>query len=133
MIFRGRYFDRCCGGWHCDGLAGTFVPAAETGNCHDAFLGLLPFYLFLCAGKDQGCHGLHTESGRPDPCGCPVYGRDLKNDRHYLLFQNLHLPSAKMQGYASIAGQIQVLAKLSILALGMPVLMAFLSTVEAFL
>lgn len=36
-------------------------------------------------------------------------------------------------GYASIASQIQVLAKLSILALGMPVLMAFLSTVEAFL
>lgn len=39
----------------------------------------------------------------------------------------------KDAGYASIAGQIQVLAKLSILALGMPVLMAFLSTVEAFL
>ena len=36
-------------------------------------------------------------------------------------------------GNASIASQIQVLAKLSILALGMPVLMAFLSTVEAFL
>lgn len=36
-------------------------------------------------------------------------------------------------GDASIASQIQVLAKLSILALGMPVLMAFLSTVEAFL
>lgn len=36
-------------------------------------------------------------------------------------------------GCASIASQIQVLAKLSILALGMPVLMAFLSTVEAFL
>lgn len=36
-------------------------------------------------------------------------------------------------GYTSIASQIQVLAKLSILALGMPVLMAFLSTVEAFL
>ena len=39
----------------------------------------------------------------------------------------------KDAGYARIAGQIQVLAKLSILALGMPVLMAFLSTVEAFL
>lgn len=36
-------------------------------------------------------------------------------------------------GYSSIAGQLQVFAKISILALSMPVLLAFLSTVEDFL
>lgn len=36
-------------------------------------------------------------------------------------------------GYTSIAGQLQVFAKISILALSMPVLLAFLSTVEDFL
>ncbi|MDD6194719.1 MAG: SpoIIIAC/SpoIIIAD family protein [Lachnospiraceae bacterium] len=39
----------------------------------------------------------------------------------------------KDAGYSSVAGQIQVFAKLSVLALSMPVLLTFLSTVGEFL
>lgn len=39
----------------------------------------------------------------------------------------------KDAGYSSVAGQIQVFAKLSILVLSMPVLLTFLSTVGEFL
>ena len=39
----------------------------------------------------------------------------------------------KDAGYSSIAGQIQVFAKLSILVLSMPVVLTFLSTVGEFL
>lgn len=39
----------------------------------------------------------------------------------------------KDAGYSSVAGQIQVFAKLSVLVLSMPVLLTFLSTVGEFL
>ena len=41
--------------------------------------------------------------------------------------------NCKDAGYSSIAGQIQVFAKLSILVLSMPVVLTFLSTVGEFL
>ena len=132
MIFRGRYFDRCCGGWHCDGLAGTFVPAAETGICHDAFLGLLPFYLFCVLAKIRDVMDYIQSLADLIHVDALYMGVILKMIG-ITYISEFASAICKDAGYASIAGQIQVLAKLSILALGMPVLMAFLSTVEAFL
>lgn len=131
MIFRGRYFDRCCGGWHCDGLAGTFVPAAEP-EFADAFLGLLPFYLFLCAGKDQGCHGLHTESGDLIHVDALYMGVILKmiGITYISEFASAICKDAGLCQHCRADPGIGEVVDLST---GEPVLMAFLSTVEAFL